>query len=62
MSAAAKEQKRANQLFRALMDKERTHVRIGEGRGNQTEVRLIGTVAELHGPDGCCVCCHGRVS
>lgn len=33
------------------------HARVGQLRRDGTEVRLIGTVAELHGPDGVCTCC-----
>ena len=55
-------EKDALQRFRECIAGERTHVRVGERRQDGTEVRLIGSVKELHGLQGVCTCCHGRSS
>jgi hypothetical protein len=57
-----KSSKETNALFRRLMDQEVPHVRLGQRRGDETYVSYIGTLAELHGPDGQCRCCPRRAS
>ena len=44
---------------RECMDRERTHLRVGDWRRHDydTEIHLIGSAWELHGPFGQCTCC-----
>ena len=57
---STKEEKDINARFKRLMDREVPHVRLGQRRGDENWCALIGTLAELHGPKGCCRCCFGR--
>lgn len=50
------EQKKANQRFSALMNRDEMHVRC-EDRGRVTFVSSLGSAWDLHGPHGKCVCC-----
>jgi hypothetical protein len=60
---ATKAEKDANAKWRRLRyERDITHVRVGERRGDENWVALIGTLAELHGPKGVCRCCYGRRS
>lgn len=58
-SKAEQARRETNGKFRDLMDSNVHHLRVGQ-RGDQTSVRLIGTAAYLHGPDGLCSCCPRR--
>ena len=55
-----KTDKEANAHFRRLMDREVAHIRLGQRRGDDTWVALVGTLADLHGPQGVCTCCPRR--
>ena len=52
-------EKELNARLRECMDGERTHLRVGDWRRHDynTEVRLIGSAQDLHGPYGQCTCC-----
>jgi hypothetical protein len=52
--------KAANQRFRALLDKETRHLRVGQLHRDDTWVAFVGTTRDLHGPEGSCTDCHGR--
>ena len=54
------EEKAINRRFKQLMDRDVRHVRIGQRHQDGTDITLVGNVWEMHGPDGCCTCCHGR--
>lgn len=51
------DRKKANQKFKALMDKQVTHVRLGD---KNARIRVIGSATDLHGLDGVCTCCPRR--
>jgi hypothetical protein len=54
---ATRAEKDAEHRFRECIREERKHLRVGKGRRDDTEVRLVGSASELHGPDGLCTCC-----
>lgn len=60
VSKAERERREVNQTFRDLMDRNVTHVRVGQGPRDGTRIALLGTAAHLHGPDGLCTCCPRR--
>lgn len=60
VTRAEREHRQASHKFRELMDSGATHLRVGQGRGDQTRVTFIGMAHELHGLDGCCTCCPRR--
>jgi hypothetical protein len=53
-----KQRKAAGQAFSGLMNRDTTHVRAPD-RDASTFVHIIGSAYDLHGPVGCCTCCHG---
>lgn len=60
VTKAERERKDATQTFRNMMDQSVTHLRVGQGRGDGSAVRLLGYAHELHGLDGVCTCCPRR--
>jgi hypothetical protein len=54
----ARKSKAANSQFYRLMDRTDFHIRVPNQRG--LGLSLIGHAVDLHGPEGCCTCCHGR--
>lgn len=56
--ADAKAAKRLNQRYAQLMGREVMHVRVANQPGQS--VTILGTAAQMHGPDGVCTDCHGR--
>lgn len=57
---AERDRREARQTFRDLMDHNVTHVRVGQGRGDNTRVTLLMSAAQAHGLDGVCTCCPRR--
>lgn len=57
-----RDRKNANAEFHRLMDSELTHLRVGQGRGDNTSVRLLMTAAQGHSLDGVCTCCPRRAA
>lgn len=58
-------EKYRSQVTRLALDGQITHIRLGRdwdrpSNENAGEVTFIGSARDLHGPDGVCVCCHGR--
>lgn len=50
--------KDAAATVRACFDRETTHLRAGTWNNlDGAEITLVGTVRDLHGPDGVCTCC-----
>lgn len=58
MSTAA--EKKVNARFRALMDRDVLHLRVGQRAQDATDIRVVGNVWELHGT--ACTCCERRQS
>lgn len=60
VTRAERNRREAGQLFRDLFDSHVTHIRVGQGRGDHTSIRLLMTAAQAHGLDGVCTCCPRR--
>lgn len=62
MTAAGdkKRTKELEQRFRECIREERLHLKVGKQRQDRTDVRLVGSVTDMHGAGGVCKCCFGR--
>lgn len=60
VTKAERERKNANQTFSDMLDQNVTHVRVGQGRNDNTRIGLLAWASEAHGLDGVCTCCPRR--